>query len=374
MKTVQHNSDDLCSVPQNGATIVLPGQTPEGGHILSVLLKRSYNIVSNNMCVRAEDDVPIISGDLYWGDPMNSTIRHESDFVPYKQATDVVLNGKAYAPGGTPAVSCIASLEVGEIRKEILVTGNRKALFVKDDVPRFTEPLPFESMDLRYELAYGGIDVYSDKTTSYPYPRNPLGRGFVVSNTERCVDNLVLPNLEDPYDPLMPERLCLEGYQCWEQQPFPAGLGWFPKTWLPRAQLAGVMPADRTTEQELRQAYAQLLPADLHDIYLANRLPEMNFSFFNGASKGLVVSFLKGGEWITAGNLTPDGGISFQLPDDKPRIGLDIGNGIQGTDEVVHTVMIRMDDRQVDIVWRGAFPYPGPDWFPQMRKMEIFIY
>jgi hypothetical protein len=32
-----------------------------------------------------------------------------------------------------------------------------------------------------------------------------------------------------------------------------------------------------------------------------------------------------------------------------------------------------MEDRQLDVVWRGAVPYPGRDWLPQMRKMEVFI-
>ena len=37
----------------------------------------------------------------------------------------------------------------------------------------------------------------------------------------------------------------------------------------------------------------------------------------------------------------------------------------------MQTVMIHMDERQVDLVWRGAVPYRGPDWFPEMRKMEV---
>jgi hypothetical protein len=32
-----------------------------------------------------------------------------------------------------------------------------------------------------------------------------------------------------------------------------------------------------------------------------------------------------------------------------------------------------MEQRQVDLVWCGAVPYPGRDWLPQMRKMEIEI-
>jgi hypothetical protein len=35
--------------------------------------------------------------------------------------------------------------------------------------------------------------------------------------------------------------------------------------------------------------------------------------------------------------------------------------------------MIRMEERQIDLVWRGAVPYPGPDWLPQMRKMEVLV-
>jgi hypothetical protein len=244
---------------------------------------------------------------------------------------------------------------------------------VKDGTPAFTDPEPFLSVALRYERAYGGIDVYSDKNTSYPYPRNHLGRGFAVSNTQASVDNLELPNIEDPQARLIPERLCLGEYKNWEQQPFPAGLGWFPKTWYPRALLAGVMPADRAVEQELRHAYAKLLPADQRQPYLKRGFPDMNFRFFNGASNGLAMPYLEGGEQILTENLSASGALKFKLPEDKPRIGLDIGSGVQEPTVAMHTVMIRMEEKQVDLVWRGAIPYPGRDWLPQMRKMEVFV-
>jgi hypothetical protein len=47
--------------------------------------------------------------------------------------------------------------------------------------------------------------------------------------------------------------------------------------------------------------------------------------------------------------------------------------GVQEPLVVLHTVMIRMEDRQVDLVWRTAVPYPGPDWLPQMKKMEVLV-
>jgi len=356
-----------------GVTVVLPGQTPEGTYVLSVLLKRSYDIVPNGVCSRAGKDKALTPGDVPWSDPMNSSISDESDFIPFKLATDVVLNGKAYAPRGVPTAYSMVSLQLGDSRKQVRVMGNRVARFVQNGAPVFTEPELFLNMDLRYELAYGGIDVCSHKIASYPYPRNPMGRGFVVMNTAKCVDNLALPNLEDPNMPLTPEQLCLGDYNRWQQQPFPAGLGWFPKTWLPRAQLAGILPADRATEQELRQAYAQVIPADQREAYVNNGLPDMDFRFFNGASPGLVFPYLTGGEQVVAENLSPEGNISFRLPEDTPQLGLDIGSGVQDPQVVMHTVMIRMEDRQVDLVWRGAVPYPGLDWLPQMRKMEVLV-
>jgi hypothetical protein len=244
---------------------------------------------------------------------------------------------------------------------------------VKDGLPEFSDPVPFVNMDLRYELAYGGIDVYTDKVASYPYPRNPLGRGFTVTNSKKCVDQLALPNLEDPKARLTPELLCLGDYTKWEQQPMPAGLGWLPKTWLPRAQLAGILPADRATEQELRHAYAQLVPAAQREAYVSNGLPDMDFRFFNGASEGLVMPYLSGPVNIVAENLSPEGIVSFRLPYDAPRLGLDIGSSVQQLKVVMHTVMIRMEDRQVDLVWRGAASYQGPDWLPQMKKMEVIV-
>jgi hypothetical protein len=325
------------------------------------------------MCARADEDHPLMAGDVYWDHPMNSSVRYESDFIPFKPATDIVLNGVAHAPGGAETTSCLVSFGIGDRVKSVAVIGDRVARYADGGTPLFTEPIPFTSMALRYERAYGGTDVYSDPKVPYPYPRNPLGRGFVVRNSARTIDNLPLPNLEDPSSPLTPESLCLGEYAAWESRPAPANLGWIPKTWLPRALLAGIMPADRPVEQELRQAYAKLLPADQREPYLKHGIRDMDFAFFNGASPGLVVPYLAGGEWIRTANVSTHGRLDFQLPDGSPRIGLDIGEGVQEPNVVLQTVMIRMDEGQVDLVWRGAVPYRGPDWLPEMRKMDVLV-
>lgn len=358
----------------DGAWTVLPGQTPQGGHVLSVLLKRSYRILANQVCTRAEEDSPLNPGEVFWDTPMNSSVRYESDFVPFKLQTDVVVIGRAHAPLGVPIRQCQVRVRVGACDKQIVVTGDRQARFTATDrAPVFTDPAPFTEMGLRYERAYGGIDVFSDDTCPYPYPRNPLGSGFAVRNQPESVDRLVLPNLEDPGDPLTPERLCIGEFGRWTEQPQPVGLGWFPKIWQPRCQWAGVLPADRATEQEMRAAYAALVPPDQRQAYVEHGLPDMDFRFFNGASANMSLPYLTGGEAVATENLTPEGQFDFRLPQERPCIGLDIGSGIELPDAVLHTVQIRLEARELDLVWRAAVPYPGRDWLPQMRKMQVCV-
>jgi hypothetical protein len=356
-----------------GARVVLPGQAPDGTPILSVLLKRTFEIVSGGTCTLAEQDRPLLPGDQYWDDPATTSVRYESDFIPYKPGTDVVLDAVAYAPGGAPSRGFLASLQLNKVKKQIAVIGDRVARYVANAAPSFSEPAPFTRMELRYERAYGGTDVYSDPKCPYPYPRNPLGRGFVVRNTPKSVDGLALPSLEDPAELLSPTTLCLEEYGAWENRQMPVGFGWFPKPWIPRALLAGIMPGDRATEQQLRNAYAELLSGEERDAYLKHGIRDMDFHFFNGASAGFAFPYLTGGEWIGAENLTPDGRIYFQLPEERPRLGLDVGEGVREAEVALHTVQIRMEDRQVDLVWRGAVPYSGMDWLPEMKRLEIFV-
>lgn len=353
--------------------IVIPGQTPEGEHILSVLVKRSYDIVAGKNCVRAKVDQKLIPGDVHYDDPMNSSVKFESDFAPFKVATDVVLNGTAYVPQGKTAETLDVSLKVGSLQKVLHIIGDRMCCYREKGDPLFTEPKPFTTIEIRYERAYGGVDIYSDPNLACAYPRNHLGRGFVIKKSKKTIENLSLPNIEDPNDLLTPERLCVGQTNQWEGQPMPQGFGWFLKYWQPRAFLAGVLPADRAIEQELRRAYSKAIPCEQKEWYEKTTLPDMDFRFFNGASHGLALPFLNGDEEVQLINLTPEGEILFKLPEEKPIIGFDIGMGLHEPEVVLHTLMIRMEDNQIDMVWRGAVPYPGPDWLPQMKKMEALI-
>ncbi len=315
----------------------------------------------------------LVKGDKHYGDPRITPVQFESDLVPFKLATDIVVIGKACAPGGRPVSELMCAVQAGQVRKELLVIGDRTCIFQGNPYPRFTEPTPFFEMPVTYDRAYGGVDIRSDPGTSYPYPRNPLGRAFVVRNVKDSVDGLALPNIENPQQRLTPAGIITGEYPRWEQQLMPQGLGWYSKTCYPRATLAGVMPADRPFEEMMRKEYEKAVPPEQRELYRQTRLPDIDFRFFNGASPGLVVPYMNGDEDVALERLTPEGQLSFRLAGERVHIEIDIGFGVCEPQVVMHTLAIRSDDRQLDLVWRGSVSYPGPDWLPEMKKLDIHI-
>lgn len=359
--------------------IFLPGQNPKGEPIYSLLTKRTYDIVPGGICTRAKEDRKLHPADKHFADPMNSAVRFESDHIPYKLQTDLAFDGKAYSPGGVPVQSLTCAVSVGKgpgftaplARKEVLVLGDRICRWTDGGRIAASAPAPFAIMELRQENAYGGVDVWSDPKMPYAYPRNPLGKGFAVKSTPKSLHNLPLPNIEDPKDRITAERLCIMEMKNWEKQPLPAGLGWISKIAPPRSSLAGVMPGDEALEKELREANAALLDKKNRELYLANPLPRMDFRYFNGGAVSLP--YLTGTEAIRLENLTPEGLLEFQLPGDPPKVHIDMGLGPQDPEAVLHTVQIRGEDRQVDLVWRACVPYPGTDWLPTMTHLDLTV-
>src|SRR5207253_11143544 len=149
--------------------------------------------------------------DVYYDDddPQTHTVRLENETSPYKVATDVVVIGSAWAPGGKPVRQLDATVEVGMTKKTVRVIGDRSCERRTGQSPRVSEPAPFVEMPVRYERAYGGTEQKSDPEFLFMYPRNPRGTGIVLYNKPESVNGLALPNLEDPTDLLTPDRLVL---------------------------------------------------------------------------------------------------------------------------------------------------------------------
>jgi hypothetical protein len=354
---------------------IVSGQTETGAPVFSVLVKRTYDIRPGQPAVRAARTMPLVKVDKYYdcGDPERCTVKYEADLSPYKLATDVVLVGKAYAPGGKPASRVTAMLQVADHRKVICITGDRRYIYRDNQPPSFTDPVEFTEMEIRYDKAYGGIHMRSDPNRMFPYPRNPAGAGFVLKNIREAVDGMPLPNLEDPDDLLQPHRVILEEPERWNRQPLPQGLGWFQRNWYPRCSFVGAVPGFVDPDEIMREEELGIVPKNQIALARQFKLPAFDVRFNSGASLGLVLPFLAGGEAVSLVNLTAGGQLDFSLPNDPPGIMLDIGLGENELDPVLHTVCIRPEEMQVDLVWRGAHEYPGMDWLSEMKRLAAQV-
>jgi hypothetical protein len=359
----------------NGVVEVVPGRNHRDEHIFSVIVKRTYRIVPEARAERAEADRPFRLIDHYYddGDPEWSTVQFEYELVPYKASTDVVVIGKAYAAGGVATDRTTVGVQVGNRKKLLTVTGNRRCSYREGAAPVFTDPEPFTEMDIRYDRAYGGRDEKSVPDIPFMYPRNFMGAGVVLRNVKDAVEGLTLPNIEDPEDLLTPDRLFIEEADRWHLQPLPQGLGWRQRNWYPRAALLGSYPPFLDAGVVTAEERMGLLPKNHVALAKQSRLRPNEAQFANGASIGLIFSTFAGDEPVMLGRLTPGGVLRFLLPGDTPKIGLDLGQGMQPLEPQLHTVSIRPDDLELDLIWRGAHTYPGYGWLPNIKRVEADV-
>ena len=359
-----------------GVVEIVPGRDHRGEQIFAVIVKRTYRITQDGRAERADVDSALRRIDEYYdnGDPDWSTVQHESELAPYKPSTDVVVISRAYAPRGVPTTRMTVGVQVGDRKKTLVVTGNRQCRYRQAALPEFTDPEPFVELEIRYERAYGGRDEKSLPDIPFLYPRNFIGSGVVLRNVKESVDGLPLPNIEDPQDLIEPERLFIEEPERWHLQPLPQGFGWRQRTWYPRCALLGSYPpfiAAGTVTSEERMG---LLPKDHVALAKQSRLRPMEAQFANGASIGMIFPTLKGDESVALNGLTPTGLLTFSLPGETPSIGLDLGPGMQELQPQLHTVSIRPDDQELDLIWRGAYAYGGYSWLPKMTRLYAEVH
>src|SRR5436190_3706397 len=119
--------------------------------IFSVLVKRTYQIHSGHRLIRVPTARPFVQADQYYddGDPEWTTVKYETDYAPFKLATDVVVVGKAFAPGGKPTPRVDVSVEMAGRKKTVRVYGDRRCIYRANASPAFTDPIPFTELQLQ---------------------------------------------------------------------------------------------------------------------------------------------------------------------------------------------------------------------------------
>lgn len=341
-----------------------------GRQIVSVHVKRGYRLLPTGECRRAEMPVPLLfsrapENEEEFGVP-------ESDVIPFKQSTDLIVMAKAHAPRG--ATRADVSLALEQRTWCYRVWGPRRCLYRGAGSWTFSQPEPFDEVPLSYAMAYGGMD------TSYPmpegvplesaftlppnaYPRNTVGRGYVIRESRDRMDGLLLPQLENPTDLLEPARLLVGDPRNWWRQPFPWSMDWFDGFWFPRSGFFGTLPLGFPEDDaglfEVRSGWlAAGQAARLRQRPAAERL---DTRFADAASPALVLPFLRGNEAVRLEGVLPGGNsIVVRLPGDAPRVRL--RHGGQDHDLAVrpHRVLISTIELGVYVVWHAAFYPPQP--------------
>ncbi len=289
-----------------------------------VMVKGTFKL--NSKAEPKKKQLPLFRANQYYGEPGKSSIKYPADFILGKINTDIGLIGAAHSP--KPVTELPVLLQAGELRKIITVFGDRH--WEKNSImPGFSKsmPIPFQTMPLSYERAFGGKDnTHQDKKKHEKYENNPVGTGFRLN--KEAVKDHKLPNLENSKDLI----------SAWRDKPQVAGLGFIETFWGKSSEYAG------TYDDEWKEKQFPLLPKDF------------DLRYFNTASPGLVADgFFKGGESVQIVNLSQKGDLKFNLPEIKLNCMLRLRqeNIFQNPD--IYTVLFEPDKERFYIVWGTSF-------------------
>lgn len=315
-------------------------------------------------------------------DPLEHDIRDRSgppslptgsDFWTGKAATDVVVLGDAHAPAGRPAHEWRVAVAVGRLSKRITVYGNRTVVW-RDGVPRITAPEPFQTMAITRENAYGGMDGRVPWPEPVPppeamsqifdhpgmYPRNPFGKGYLVDPAP-APEPVPLPNLDNPADPLTPERLVTGDPTQWWRQPLPWCLDWHHAMMFPRYVFFGCdawFPGPQDTSlPEVREGY---LAPGYRDLFLdkdkgAGTMQKLPLIAYQEASLGLAVPNLEPNTPLSVQGMHPEGkAIELALPP-PPRMRLTLEGSSADVRPQLTNVVIHPAEEKVTLTYFGRW-------------------
>ncbi len=374
------------NVASSASQSQLSGTGVDGAPVLSVLAKRSFRWHGSTLVEPV--DAPLLREPVSSNDDPELLLA-DMDVYAFKPKTDVVVLGSAHPPRA--CTSFEVSVRVGDASKRVLVLGRRHIL--RDG--SFSDPQPTAPTKLGYEEAFGGTDaVYLAReghpleglrslldesvamldSNPYAYPRNPCGKGFAVTPRVPPTDDVAgaLPLFEDPGDRLTPaRRFAGDGFD-WVKQPMPAGLGWFGLGWFPRCVSFGIVPemSGATTAREVELGLMDPAVLDGETLFC-----EPAPSRACGASPGLSVPYLRGGETIVLEHLSSRSPtIELRLPAPPTRMRVDGRKGkMLDVEPVLSTVLIEPDAEQVTLVWRGTGRALRPYFDEELSRMPFEV-
>jgi hypothetical protein len=382
------------TLPKSGEIIQLSGADKHNNNFLSVLVKKSYQLLSDGKCVKSDLSIPL-HFDFQFKKENEELLNEDTDLYLNKPFTDLVIKGQCYCVGSIKESYVIVEVSNQKTRLDLKICGKRLAYKDQYGEIMFTKPEHLQNIPLEYNFAYGGVDLIAEekfihpdqklldaipgfdwkKVSPFRYPRNTCGKGYLVENNAMAFENLELPNIEDPLTPLSPSNLIVGKPENWIYQPLPRSTTWVNPSWFPRIAYFGVLPPfDSSAKLKMLPEYLQKLvePDILENKLIAEKL---NIRASNGASLGLQFPYLNGNESIRLVNIHPKKqDFMLQLPNDRPKIWIDGRNGkLIATVPVIHTIVIEPDENRLSIVWRGSGPAIRPYHEEELKTMPYKV-
>jgi hypothetical protein len=307
------------------------GMEPSGRELLVVVVKGTFRIpAQSGEPLRLHDEqVPLVTSDVFFGEPGLSAPRYEVDYAPRKPRCDVLLNATAYAPEGRPTTRAAVGVSIGSWSKSFDVVGDRVWEAGLGGIGA-SAATPFVKMPISYDRAFGGTDNRAEDPADHDaYLLNPIGRGFHKRLKSEWIDGQPLPNTEETGRPVS-----------WVDGDYrPMSFGALGRHWAPRYKYAG------TYDDHWRDHTFPFLPADFDEQY------------YHAAPLDQQLPKPVGEQRVTLVNLTPDGRREFVLPHfEAPIHVFPIKGDREDLIAQADTILIEPDEQRVTMTWRVARP------------------
>lgn len=306
------------------------GLEPGGRELLVVVVKGTFVLPRPGEAARLHDEqVPLVMADTFTGEPGASAPVHEVDFAPCKTACDVLVVGSARAPEGRQATRLRVGLRVGPMEKVFDVVGDRVWRAGLAGI-KASAPLPFSTMPISYDVAFGGVDRHSDDAGEHDaYLPNPIGRGWHKHLKSAWVDGQPLPNTEE-----VGKAVALP-----DEAHRPMALGPLGRGWPQRACFAG------TYDQRWLDEVFPFLP------------PDFDVRYYQAAPADQQVPLPKAALEVVLSGLTADGVRRFVLPHfEAPVHVFPKRGGREDLTASLDTIVFEPDLDRFTMTWRVARP------------------
>ncbi len=306
------------------------GIEPSGRELLVIVIKGTFMLPPSGEQARLLDEqLPLVMADTFTGEPGLTAPVYEVDFAPRKGFCDVLLLGRAHAPGGRPVTQMQVGMRVGTMTKTCQVVGDRVWQAGVSGVGA-SAPRSFTDVPVTYDVAFGGTDRRSENEADHDaYRPNPVGRGWSKHLKGSLIDGMPLPNTEEPGKAVTTPN----------GKYTPMAFGPIGRGWPQRARYAG------TYDQRWLDESCPFLPPDFDERY------------YQAAPADQQVALPTGPMEVALSGFTQDGLRQFVLPHFEAPVCVFPKRGqAENYAATMDTVVFEPDQERFTMTWRACHP------------------